>query len=100
MGVKSPHTGIRGAISWNKAEVAKLVVKNDCEPGEVPIQTGDTVLTVMEMLKNIKTIEVNLYVFKNEHLFFFFGSFWSLLYVVQGPPPCTTQYLYNKSFQN
>ena len=53
----------------------------------------------MEMLKNIKTIEVNLYVFKNEH-FLFFGPFWSLLYVVQGPPPCTTQYLYNKSFQN
>lgn len=88
MGVKSPHTGIRGAVSWNKAEVAKLVVKNDCEPGEVPIQTGDTVLTVMEMLKNIKTIEVNLYVFKNEHLFFF----WPFLVPVIHGPRTTSMY--------
>lgn len=87
MGVKSPHTGIRGAVSWNKAEVAKLVVKNDCEPGEIPIQTGDTVLTVMEMLKNIKTIEVNLYVFKNEHFFF-----WPFLVPVIRGPRTTSMY--------
>lgn len=33
MGEKSPRRDMGGAVSLNKAEVAKPVVKNDCEPG-------------------------------------------------------------------